>query len=126
MVKIKDFSRPLGVYPVLFKAKLILRTFQDRPVYSSTVRTLVTGSYTNVDFLIFAVVYDLEIQRSLFHLYFQYICEEHFQKLSGGRSVFTTLKAATHFGRPHLTSMFQTVHKTHPLVSFFLLITEAD
>lgn len=45
-----------------------------------------------------------------------YICEEHFQKLSGGRSVFTTLKAATHFGRPHLASTFQTVHKAHPLV----------
>lgn len=44
-----------------------------------------------------------------------YICEEHFQKLSGGRSVFTTLKAHTHFGRPDLPSMFKTIHKAHPL-----------
>lgn len=45
-----------------------------------------------------------------------YICEEHFQKLSGGRSLFTGLKATTHFGRPQLSSMFQSVHKTHPMV----------
>lgn len=45
-----------------------------------------------------------------------YICEEHFQKVSGGRSVFTNLKASTHFGRPHLGSMFKTVHRTHPMV----------
>ena len=36
MVKFKDFSRPLSVFQVLFKANLILRTFQDSPVYSST------------------------------------------------------------------------------------------
>ncbi|XP_063423293.1 dual oxidase-like isoform X1 [Mytilus trossulus] len=45
-----------------------------------------------------------------------YICEEHFQKLSGGRSLFTGLKATTHFGRPQLSTMFQAVHKTHPMV----------
>ncbi|XP_053408593.1 dual oxidase-like isoform X3 [Mercenaria mercenaria] len=45
-----------------------------------------------------------------------YICEEHFQKVSGGRSVFTNLKASTHFGRPHLGSMFKTVHRAHPMV----------
>ncbi|XP_052252760.1 dual oxidase 1-like isoform X3 [Dreissena polymorpha] len=45
-----------------------------------------------------------------------YICEEHFQKLSGGKSVFTSLKANTHFGRPHLSSMFKTLHRTHPTV----------
>ncbi|KAL3836734.1 hypothetical protein ACJMK2_022153 [Sinanodonta woodiana] len=45
-----------------------------------------------------------------------YICEEHFQKLSGGRSVFTGLKAATHFGRPQLPSMFGALHKAHPQV----------
>lgn len=48
---------------------------------------------------------------------FQYICEEHFQKLSGGCSVFTGLKATTHFGRPKLNEMFEAVHKAHPLVS---------
>ncbi|XP_061175902.1 dual oxidase-like [Saccostrea echinata] len=45
-----------------------------------------------------------------------YICEEHFQKLSGGRSVFTGLKASTHFGRPQLNSMFNAVHRAHPMV----------
>ncbi|KAL3836846.1 hypothetical protein ACJMK2_022259 [Sinanodonta woodiana] len=45
-----------------------------------------------------------------------YICEEHFQKLSSGRSVFTGLKAATHFGRPQLNSMFGALHKVHPQV----------
>ncbi|XP_048727888.2 dual oxidase-like [Ostrea edulis] len=45
-----------------------------------------------------------------------YICEEHFQKLSGGRSVFTGLKANTHFGRPQLNSMFSAVHRAHPMV----------
>ena len=33
MVKFKDFSRPLNVFPVLFKANLIFK--QDNPVYSS-------------------------------------------------------------------------------------------
>ena len=36
MVKFKDFSRPFCVFQVLFKANLILRTFQDSPVYSSS------------------------------------------------------------------------------------------
>ena len=36
MVKFKDFSRPLSVLQVLFKANSISRTFQDGPVYSST------------------------------------------------------------------------------------------
>lgn len=51
-----------------------------------------------------------------FFILFQYICEEHFQKLSGGRSVFTGLKANTHFGRPQLNSMFSAVHRAHPMV----------
>ncbi|KAH3701166.1 hypothetical protein DPMN_076149 [Dreissena polymorpha] len=46
-----------------------------------------------------------------------YICEEHCQELSGGKSVFTSLKANTHFGRPHLSSMFKTLPRTHPMVS---------
>ncbi|XP_064597557.1 LOW QUALITY PROTEIN: dual oxidase-like [Liolophura sinensis] len=45
-----------------------------------------------------------------------YICEEHFQKLSGGRSVFTGLKANTHFGRPQLSKMMEAVNKSHPQV----------
>ncbi|KAL5010355.1 hypothetical protein ScPMuIL_012660 [Solemya velum] len=42
-----------------------------------------------------------------------YICEEHFQKMSEGRSVFTGLKAATHFGRPQLNKMLQAVQRAH-------------
>ena len=34
MVKLKDFSRPLSVFQVLFKANLIFKDFQDSPVYS--------------------------------------------------------------------------------------------
>ena len=36
MVKFKDFSRPLSVFQVLFKANLIFKDLQDSPVYSST------------------------------------------------------------------------------------------
>ena len=36
MVKLKDFSKPLSVFQVLFKANLFLMTFQDSHVYSST------------------------------------------------------------------------------------------
>lgn len=37
--------------------------------------------------------------------------------MSGGRSVFTGLKANTHFGRPQLNSMLSAVHRAHPTVS---------
>ena len=36
MVEFKDFSRPLSVFQVLFKANFIFKDFQDSPVYSST------------------------------------------------------------------------------------------
>ena len=36
MVKFKNFSTPMGVFPVLFKANLFSRTFQYSIVYSST------------------------------------------------------------------------------------------
>ena len=36
MVKFKDFSRPLSVFQVLFKANFIFKDFEDSPVYSST------------------------------------------------------------------------------------------
>lgn len=45
-----------------------------------------------------------------------YIFEEHFQKMTGGRSVFTGLKATTHFGRPQMNKIMTAVHKAHPLV----------
>ena len=36
MVKLKDFSRLLSVFQVLFRQILFSKTFQDSPVYSST------------------------------------------------------------------------------------------
>ena len=50
---------------------------------------------------------------------FQYIFEEHFQRMTGGKSVFTGLKATTHFGRPQLNEIMQAVHRAHPLVGFY-------
>lgn len=45
-----------------------------------------------------------------------YIFEEHFQKMNGGKSVFTGLKATTHFGRPQMTTIMNAVHRAHPQV----------
>ncbi|PVD36104.1 hypothetical protein C0Q70_03077 [Pomacea canaliculata] len=45
-----------------------------------------------------------------------YIFEEHFQKMTGGKSVFTGLKATTHFGRPQMNKIMTSVHKAHPQV----------
>ncbi|KAK7492719.1 hypothetical protein BaRGS_00016024, partial [Batillaria attramentaria] len=45
-----------------------------------------------------------------------YIFEEHFQKMTGGKSVFTGLKATTHFGRPQMNKIMHSVHKAHPQV----------
>ncbi|KAK3606296.1 hypothetical protein CHS0354_037972 [Potamilus streckersoni] len=42
-----------------------------------------------------------------------YVCERHFQKISG-RSLFTGLKAVTHFGRPEFVDFFQSLHYQHP------------
>lgn len=39
--------------------------------------------------------------------------------MSGGRSVFTSLKANTHFGRPQLTNMFKSLNQAHPMVGTF-------
>ena len=41
MAKFKDFSRPLSVFQVLFKANFIFKDFQDSPVYSSTFQACV-------------------------------------------------------------------------------------
>jgi len=48
--------------------------------------------------------------------YFQYICERHFQKISN-KSLFTGLKAVTHFGRPKFSPFFLSIEKLHPTVS---------
>ena len=55
-------------------------------------------------------------------LLFQYIFEEHFQKMTGGKSVFTGLKATTHFGRPQMNKIMTAVHKAHPMVSSVFII----
>lgn len=46
-----------------------------------------------------------------------YLCERHFQRISGGRSLFTGLKAVTHFGRPQFAEFFKSIQKLHPDVS---------
>nr|XP_008200778.1 PREDICTED: dual oxidase 1 [Tribolium castaneum] len=43
---------------------------------------------------------------------FLYICERHYQRISN-RSLFTNLKAVTHFGRPHFKKFFHTVSSLH-------------
>ncbi|XP_044256242.1 dual oxidase 2-like [Tribolium madens] len=43
---------------------------------------------------------------------FLYICERHYQRISN-RSLFTNLKAVTHFGRPHFKKFFYTVASLH-------------
>ena len=41
-----------------------------------------------------------------------YICERHFQKLSN-RSLFTGLRAVTHFGRPNFQQFFDNLQEEH-------------
>ena len=48
---------------------------------------------------------------------FQYICENHFQRLSK-RSLFTGLKASNHFGRPDMSAFLRFVQRKHSYVSF--------
>ncbi|XP_025075781.1 dual oxidase 2-like isoform X1 [Pogonomyrmex barbatus] len=45
-----------------------------------------------------------------------YICERHFQKISN-KSLFTGLKAVTHFGRPKFSQFFLSLKKLHPTTS---------
>ncbi|XP_078313072.1 dual oxidase 2-like isoform X3 [Crassostrea virginica] len=42
-----------------------------------------------------------------------YICERHFQKIAG-KSLFTGLKAITHFGRPQFQEFLESLHIEHP------------
>lgn len=52
----------------------------------------------------------------MFPFFFQYICENHFQRLSK-TSMFTGLKAVNHFGRPDMSSFLKFVQKKHSYVS---------
>ena len=42
--------------------------------------------------------------------------------MTGGKSVFTGLKATTHFGRPQMNKIMTAVHKAHPMVSSVFII----
>ena len=42
--------------------------------------------------------------------------------MTGGKSVFTGLKATTHFGRPQMNKIMTAVHKAHPMVSYVFII----
>ena len=48
MVKFKDFLMPLSVFQVLFKANFVSRTFQDSPVYSSTLQACANPLYVKI------------------------------------------------------------------------------
>lgn len=64
---------------------------------------------------------DIFYEIMLIKYYFQYICERHFQKISN-KSLFTGLKAVTHFGRPKFSQFFLSIEKLHPTVSTSLLL----
>lgn len=42
----------------------------------------------------------------------KYICERHFQRISN-KSLFTGLKAKTHFGRPNFNVFFESLQQEH-------------
>lgn len=44
-----------------------------------------------------------------------YICERNFQRVCG-KSLFTGLRATTHFGRPQFEEFFKSLHHEHPSV----------
>lgn len=49
--------------------------------------------------------------------YLQYMAERHFQRVSG-TSLFTGLRAITHFSRPDFANIFQSIKKRYFKVSF--------
>lgn len=51
-----------------------------------------------------------------FNVFFQYICERHFQKVAG-KSLFTGLRSTTHFGRPDFNDFLMSLHEEHPKVN---------
>lgn len=55
--------------------------------------------------------------------FFQYICENHFQRLSK-MSMFTGLKAVNHFGRPDMSSFLKFVQKKHSYVSISVWLSK--
>ena len=82
--------------------------------------------YEQIDFI--AVYYSMLLAFKLlitaifyFLPYPQYICENHFQRLSK-TSMFTGLKAVNHFGRPDMSSFLKFVQKKHSYVSISYII----
>lgn len=72
---------------------------------------LFTGKMGFAFNFIFALISD-----GIFFLFFQYICENHFQRISN-HSMFTGLKAINHFGRPDMTAFLRFVQMQHAYVS---------
>lgn len=70
-----------------------------------------TQGMVSIDIFITQFFQNFDLRTSLL-----YIFEEHFQKMNGGKSVFTGLKATTHFGRPQMNKIMEAVHRAHPQV----------
>uniref|UniRef100_A0A2C9KDP5 NAD(P)H oxidase (H2O2-forming) n=1 Tax=Biomphalaria glabrata TaxID=6526 RepID=A0A2C9KDP5_BIOGL len=75
------------------------------------VEEIDTQCMVSIDIFITQFFQNFDLRTSLL-----YIFEEHFQRMNGGKSVFTGLKATTHFGRPQMSKIMNAVHKAHPLV----------
>ncbi|XP_059143765.1 dual oxidase 1-like [Physella acuta] len=73
------------------------------------VEEIDTEGMVSIDIFITQFFQNFDLRTSLL-----YIFEEHFQKMNGGRSVFTGLKATTHFGRPQMNKIMDAVHRAHP------------
>ena len=75
MVKIKDFSRPLSVFHVFFKANLI---FEDSPVYSSNFQACANTEY--LIYLTCLIWFELILYNSI--VLFDLILLRHINNLS--------------------------------------------
>ena len=65
------------------------------------------------------VIASKSIERILYYwrnVMLQYICEKHFQKIAG-KSLFTGLRAITHFGRPDFPHFLSSLADEHNKVS---------
>lgn len=92
------------------KADVLFQLFRGASGYQARRRNNVSCLLLHIHFFFFRVLHFV-------HTLFQYIFEEHFQKMTGGKSVFTGLKATTHFGRPQMNKIMTSVHKAHPQVN---------
>ncbi|XP_012943057.2 dual oxidase [Aplysia californica] len=81
------------------------------------VEEIDTQCMVSIDIFITQFFQNFDLRTSLL-----YVFEEHFQKLNSGKSVFTGLKATTHFGRPQLNKIMEAVHRAHPQVRCLVLL----